>query len=99
MNKLLEELNYFVYESECSFFDINVGEAKELIDKIEYNKTLIQGLDNTIEAYEKTIVQQEDKIDKLENIIEEIKEYCINSSMTLKSHYFSDILEIIDKEN
>lgn len=97
MSKLLEELTYFVYESESSFFDINKSEAQSFI--------------NDIENFEKKFVEYEDKVDKLEGVIKEAREYiemqtpsdigiCGNSTKryyTLGEDSVDHILEILNK--
>ena len=44
-------------------------------------------------------IDYHNEIERLQSIINEVRKYCNESSMTLKSHYFSDILKILDKEN
>ena len=76
---------------------------------IEQYKQEIERLNKKIEQYENpedmTLMfmwcdeKAKDEIKRLNNIINEVRKYCKNSSMTLKSHYFSDILKIINKED
>lgn len=69
-----------------------------LIENIVYFKKFNVDLMDLNVKYYQEIEELKDKILILENLINKIRKYCKESNMTLKSHYFSDILKIIDKD-
>lgn len=84
---------------ELERFDNNIHNIVE-----EYSKMQLHEKEQILT--QRIIIKQEEEIEKLQNqlqqkesIIKEVRKYCKNSSMTLKSHYFSDILKIINKED
>lgn len=84
MNRLLEKLNYFVYESEADFFDINKGEAKVFI--------------NEIENFEKKFIEFEDKVDKLLSVINEIENIIYKNKEYLSDGFKDSIFDLIDRK-
>ena len=49
MNKLIEQLNNFVYDSEVDFFDINRAEAQAFINEIERLQNIIKEVRDEME--------------------------------------------------
>lgn len=44
------------------------------------------------------VVELEEEIERLDNIINRTIKYCEESSMTLKSHYFEDVIKLLKGE-
>ena len=59
MDKLVEELTYFAYDGEMSFFDITKAEAKAFLNKLGEKDNEIERLNNIINELEKYIEWEE----------------------------------------
>ena len=46
MNKLKDQLNFFVYEGEVDYFDLDKGEAKAILEELEKLDKLKDYLEN-----------------------------------------------------
>jgi hypothetical protein len=99
MEKLLEKMNYFVYDSQADYFDLDKGQAKLIVEKLEEK----QDVDNMYNLVFQDMVQ--DYIESLNYDLVENKEYLTLTEQEkqkvaiklYRNEYLQDVInEIID---
>ena len=94
-NELLEKLNYFVYDSEASYFDLDKGEAKLIVEKLNEKQDILKMYDLVFQDMVKCYIENMEEEDKIKINEEDIKD--IAYKMIYKQEYMWEIInETID---
>lgn len=106
MDKFIEKLNFFAYDSDAEYFDIDKGEAKKIIETLEKEPTpeSIKKDIEYLENYEKSdliidLFKNQDSFDKMD-IVQYITQQIFDKSENYKILYtlLDDVKEQIKKE-
>jgi len=90
MEKLLEKLNYFVYDSQADYFDLTKDQAKAIVEKLEEKLDILKMYDLVFQDMVESYIDGMEEEDKIKIDSKDIKE--IAYKMIYKNEYIWEII-------